>query len=209
MATTPFNARHGLSVNGQMTVSAANGQTTIGSVVANTTSISVGANVVANTTAILVGNSTVNSTLTPTYYNVTNSTSTTNVVPGQVSVGANAYLSSSTMFIGNSTVNTSVNSSVVYSGSYNTASDKRLKKNIKKAPSGALNLDPKQFVYKTDPTRIRYGFIAQDVKQHFPELVTEHSDGKLSLNYNDIIALLVKEVKDLTARVEQLERSNV
>ena len=209
MATTPFNARHGLSVNGQMSVLGSNGQMTIGSTVIGSTTTLIGANVLINTAGYSVGNSTVNAVVTSSYLQTSNSTSTTNVVPGQVSVGANAYLSASTLFIGNSTVNTSVNSSVVYSGSYNTASDRRLKKNIKKAPAGITNLDPKQFVYKSDPSRLRYGFIAQDVQKHFPELVTENSDGKLSLNYNDIIALLVQEIKDLTARVNKLESANV
>ena len=121
-------------------------------------------------------------------------------------VGANLTMNTTVLFIGNSTVNTSVNSSVVYTGSYNTASDKKLKSKIKQAPSGLINLKPKQFVYKSDPSRTRYGFIAQEVQEHFPDLVSKSVDGTLSLNYNDIIALLLQELINTNKKLEALEK---
>jgi hypothetical protein len=47
------------------------------------------------------------------------------------------------------------------------------------------------------------GLIAQEVEEIMPELV--RNNGYKSLNYNGIIALLVESVKELTARVQELE----
>lgn len=52
--------------------------------------------------------------------------------------------------------------------------------------------------------RLRYGFIAQEVKEIFPELVVEDEDGYLSIDYIGFIPMLVSAVKDLRAEVEEL-----
>ena len=51
------------------------------------------------------------------------------------------------------------------------------------------------------------GFIAQEVKEIFPEMVTEDDNGYLSVNYTAIIPLLVEAVKDLSAKVKDLEKT--
>lgn len=61
MANTAFFARHGISANGQTTISGANGQILVGSNVSiNTTAIGVGSNVTVGLSSLLIGNSTVN-----------------------------------------------------------------------------------------------------------------------------------------------------
>ena len=52
--------------------------------------------------------------------------------------------------------------------------------------------------------RTRYGFIAQEVKEIFPDLVVEDGDGYLSIDYIGFIPMLVSAVKDLRAEVEEL-----
>lgn len=52
------------------------------------------------------------------------------------------------------------------------------------------------------PERREYGFIAQDVKAIFPELVFEDSDGYLSINYNGLIPVLVEALKEQKQIVE-------
>jgi hypothetical protein len=67
--------------------------------------------------------------------------------------------------------------------------------------------------YKTDEEGTRRAFlIAQDVQAVLPEAVNENQDGKLGLQYTDVIPLLVAAIKeqqtiinDLKARVEALE----
>lgn len=58
---------------------------------------------------------------------------------------------------------------------------------------------------KKDTYITEYGFIAQDVRKLFPELVQEDSDGTLALNYTGLIPVLLEAIKDLQSRVEVLE----
>jgi hypothetical protein len=59
---------------------------------------------------------------------------------------------------------------------------------------------------KKDTYKSEYGFIAQDVKDLFPELVEENEEGILAVNYTGMIPILVEAVKELQDRVEELER---
>lgn len=52
-----------------------------------------------------------------------------------------------------------------------------------------------------DP-RTRFGFIAQEVKEVFPELVMEDEEGVLGVDYIGFIPVLVDAVKNLRAKVE-------
>ncbi|MDR1503259.1 MAG: T9SS type A sorting domain-containing protein [Prevotella sp.] len=59
---------------------------------------------------------------------------------------------------------------------------------------------------KKDTYKIEYGFIAQEVKKLFPELVEENAEGILSVNYTGLIPVLLEAVKDLQDKVGQLEK---
>ena len=50
------------------------------------------------------------------------------------------------------------------------------------------------------------GVIAQDVEEVFPELVNEKEEFK-SVNYNGLVGALIEAVKELSARVEELENT--
>lgn len=53
-----------------------------------------------------------------------------------------------------------------------------------------------------------YGFIAQEVQQIAPELVQTDKAGNLSINYLELIPLLVQKVQELSAEVETLKNQN-
>ncbi len=60
----------------------------------------------------------------------------------------------------------------------------------------------------TDNT-IHYGLLAQDVKQIYPELVHEDAAGVMSINYIELIPLLIQAVQDLSAQVNAISNGNV
>ena len=112
--------------------------------------------------------------------------------------------------------------SVTTSTSFVTSSDERIKKDIVDMDKGLaeiLQLKPKKFKYNIG-TIDQYGFIAQEVEEIVPDLITESvstEDGVeitdfKSLSYNGIFSILVKAVQeqqtiieDLKSRIETLE----
>ena len=52
---------------------------------------------------------------------------------------------------------------------------------------------------------VHYGLIAQEVQKIYPELVYERGD-KLSINYIELIPLLIMKVQELSAEVEKLKK---
>lgn len=62
---------------------------------------------------------------------------------------------------------------------------------------------------KSSNSSMRYGFIAQEVRKIYPELVYEDEDGTLGIDYISFIPLLVDAVKGLQAKVEELSGNPV
>lgn len=116
-----------------------------------------------------------------------------------------------------------------YATSLNTTSDARLKTNIsdigKDVLLGIKQLHPVQYQWQqlelpdgrdtakvpakyfsddTDFERLHYGFVAQEVYELLPDLVHEDDAGYLSMNYVELIPLLVKAVQELSAEVSEL-----
>lgn len=54
--------------------------------------------------------------------------------------------------------------------------------------------------------KTRLGFIAQDLKQFFPELVEEDKDGYMYVDYVGLIPVLVESVKEQEAQIDELLR---
>lgn len=119
-----------------------------------------------------------------------------------------------------------------YATSVNTTSDARLKTNITKVETETFqkiqDLQPVRFnwqqietVQETDTAAVRkmyfsedmeydrshYGFLAQDVQKLFPELVHEDRNGYMSVNYVELIPLLVQAVQELSIQVIDLQNS--
>ena len=82
-------------------------------------------------------------------------------------------------------------------------SDIRLKENIRLISDSDIGgLEPVQYSFKKDDTkRLRYGFIAQDVEEVLPDLVHTDGEGIKGINYQDIIALLVKDNQNLRSNL--------
>jgi len=74
----------------------------------------------------------------------------------------------------------------------------------KEDASGALDE-----MNKTNPTvyKKEFGFIAQDVKELFPELVEESTDGLLSVNYIGLIPLLLESIKEQRQMIDNLSKT--
>ena len=91
------------------------------------------------------------------------------------------------------------------------SSDKNLKDNVNKIKSNNVidSIDSYEFDWnsKSDREGKGYGFIAQEVQEVLPHVVKESSDGYLGVDYIQFIPLLVKEIKDLKTRVNELENA--
>lgn len=93
-------------------------------------------------------------------------------------------------------------------------SDYRLKNTIKPLTYGLneiLKLNPKTFYYNDDITkaRLKYGFIAQEVKEIMPELARklEGSSDYLGLETEGIFVTLVNAVKELKAELDSIKNN--
>ena len=56
-----------------------------------------------------------------------------------------------------------------------------------------------------DSDKEQIGLIAQEVKEFFPELITEDNDGALSLDYSRLTVVILKVLKDIINRIKILE----
>ena len=94
------------------------------------------------------------------------------------------------------------------------SSDERLKENIieiKEGLSIVNQLRPVKFDWKQDspfghlyPTE--YGLIAQEVEQVVPEIVGTMKHNYKGINYESLVPLLIQSIKELTERIEELEK---
>ena len=104
MTRASFTSKDTFSVNNFTTISASNGQITVGS------------NVTINTSSVSIGNSSVNS--------IVNSSSLTigSVVhnSSSIAVGSNVVINTSTVFVGNSSVNNTINTTSLTIGTNST-----------------------------------------------------------------------------------------
>ena len=57
-------------------------------------------------------------------------------------------------------------------------------------------------------TTTYFGFIAQELREIYPNLVFEDTQGYLSVDYTGLIPVLVEAIKELNAKVEKLEGKN-
>jgi hypothetical protein len=96
-----------------------------------------------------------------------------------------------------------------FSGS--NLSDARTKKDIKYLEESTLDkvmkLKPASFRYIDNEQNIKGGFIAQDIKEIFPDLVTvtKSDDDLMGVDYYGVIAILTKAIQELKLEVEELK----
>jgi hypothetical protein len=95
---------------------------------------------------------------------------------------------------------------ICYAQSFVTLSDYNSKKGIRdwNYSNNLDKLNPYIFTYSTDSSKHEcLGLMAQEVAAVYPECVKEN--GKLFVNYDSIVTVLLAAVKDLSARVTALE----
>jgi hypothetical protein len=95
-------------------------------------------------------------------------------------------------------------------GAWVAVSDRRRKTDIRPlaAIDGLRQLQPRDFQWAADvddPARRHYGFIAQEVEDVYPNLITPSPDGLLGVAYTGLIAPLVEGWQDHDQRLARLE----
>lgn len=100
-------------------------------------------------------------------------------------------------FTGNLSTTGNITAKVFYA-----TSDKRLKENIVdyKPEKSILDIPVKEYNFIGDDKK-HVGFIAQDLQEVFPELVTKGTNGYLAIEESKLIYLLIDEVKKLKEKV--------
>lgn len=112
--------------------------------------------------------------------------------------------------------NVIINGDLTVYGIFNNPSDEIIKKNIVSLSTTSiskniLNLNPCQYQYKNqneNDEKYHYGLIAQEVEINFPELIghTQYEDKIIkTVNYLEIIPLLLHEIKILQEEVNELK----
>ena len=105
-------------------------------------------------------------------------------------------------------LNSVVEFTTVKASSFTAGSDYRIKQNVRDiSPETTVDqLNPVTYTNIINGTQ-DMGFIAHEVQEHFPFLVSGEKDGPTnqSINYNGFIALLTKEIQDLKQRMITLE----
>jgi len=94
-----------------------------------------------------------------------------------------------------------------YATDFIASSDEKLKKNIVTVKSDLIQqLEGREWDWKRDDKKAS-GVIAQEVEKVIPHLVEEDSEGIKRVAYNGLTAYLIEAVKELSARVKELEES--
>ena len=70
-----------------------------------------------------------------------------------------------------------------------------------------LKLNPKKYTYKNDENKkIHFGLIAEEVETIYPNLVTTNTSEIKSINYLEIVPLLLSKIKDLQNQIDELKK---
>jgi hypothetical protein len=123
------------------------------------------------------------------------------------------YATSGTIYIYSSAGSANILSINGSNGTYTALSDVNKKKDFEDSTIGLnaiLNLKPTLYRMKSDETEgsKELGFIAQEIKEFIPQAYVESGEDEnkfIGLNYNAIVAALVKSVQELTQKVNALE----
>ena len=88
-------------------------------------------------------------------------------------------------------------------------SDARSKVNVETIPNALEKVNAVRGVTYNkveDPEGMKYmGVIAQELLEHLPEVVHQGDEGNYSVAYGNVVGVLIEAVKELTAKVEDLE----
>jgi len=93
-------------------------------------------------------------------------------------------------------------------GNLNSTSDINLKKNIEVVTDATdilKQISGVRFTWKENNLK-SLGVIAQEIESVLPELVGQSDKGTKNVNYNGLVGVLIEAVKELTLRIEDLEK---
>ena len=139
---------------------------------------------------------------------------------GSSATSAGSFSTSNTAFvIGNGTASnaksdafkvmfngdTTVSNDLTVSGDVNISSDARLKSNIVSLGSTLsklLQIDGKYYEMKG---KQKIGVLAQEIKEVFPELVSEDDNEMLAVNYQGLVPVLINALKEQEDKISRLE----
>lgn len=96
-------------------------------------------------------------------------------------------------------------------GSIYNPSDAKLKDNIQDISSEQIdnlfNLNPISFSYIKDRCKLKhFGFLAQDVEKLFPELVKENDKNYKSINYHELLPIMLAKMKKMQSEIDELKQ---
>jgi len=92
-------------------------------------------------------------------------------------------------------------------GDITSSSDERLKSDIRTIDNALEKVKQLRGTSYVKDGKNSIGVIAQEVETVFPEVVLDDADGYKSVAYGNLVGVLIEAVKELSARVEQLEGS--
>jgi len=92
-------------------------------------------------------------------------------------------------------------------GNVTAYSDARLKENVQTIRDAVSLVGRMRGVFydRVDTGKAGVGVIAQEMQEIVPQVVIRNSDDTLSVAYGNLVGVLIEAVKELSARVEQLE----
>ena len=92
-------------------------------------------------------------------------------------------------------------------GSWVSASDIAYKTDVKDLSYGldtVMKLQPRSYVMKSDASSTQVGFIAQELEQYIPEVVSG-TDGHKGIAYGQLTAVAIKAIQELNLKVDSLD----
>ena len=108
---------------------------------------------------------------------------------------------------------------LVVLGIISNPSDLKLKENINDLTDefcdNILELNPKKYNFKSDEVKKeRYGIIAQELEEYFPELIIntgiEDKDNNIqsikSVNYLELIPIMIVKIKNMQKEIDELKK---
>ena len=119
------------------------------------------------------------------------------------------YRSTNGMLVESTSI--TLNGGTIIGTGFQTSSDYRIKENIQTISGDQFTVDelrPVSYTLKANQ-KPALGFIAHEIQEHVPSAVSGEKDGESmqSVDYNQIIPILVKEIQDLKKRVAYLEQN--
>jgi hypothetical protein len=129
-------------------------------------------------------------------------------IPGNLTVsGTISGTLSSSVTISSISGNLTVSGSITAS-SFKTTSDYRIKESVKPIDENYTIDQLRPVIYKNTQTeKTDMGFIAHELQEVYPFLVEGEKDGETyqNVNYTGLIALLIKEMKEMKQKINNLE----